>query len=392
MLIPRDGVAANIPGPLELAGPNRVNQIVAGMLIPTGVAVIIFLCRAYSRALILKKWWVDDTLTLISMVLTIALVGLGIVATKYGSGYHFEDIPKDDLSRLKAIFFSINLIHPFTMATCKAGVCFFYLRVFIDKWMRLLTFATLAIIVSWSIPCFFIILFQCNPIQGAWAPDDTNLECNSITSTLYLTGIANILIDMLLIITVGPQINKLKLPARTKTSLLIVLTLGWMALFAAVIRLFRINDGIGSDDPYWTSYDTGIWNALELAIANICISIPACKPILDLLFPSLMSSLVRRRPVDPNYRGNVSLQTTAALARAKAELEQSLDGRARPISEFGSVQSRNVLLTPDIEMQAQRRGSNATDGWNSGGGDKRDSPCGSTEEILPHGRPGRDAV
>lgn len=38
------------------------------MLIPTGVAIIIFLCRVYSRALVLKKWWIDDTLTLISMV------------------------------------------------------------------------------------------------------------------------------------------------------------------------------------------------------------------------------------------------------------------------------------------------------------------------------------
>ncbi|KFY35328.1 hypothetical protein V494_06007 [Pseudogymnoascus sp. VKM F-4513 (FW-928)] len=392
MLLPRDGVATNIPGPLELAGPNRVKQIIAGMLIPTGVAIIIFLCRVYSRALVLKKWWIDDTLTLISMLLTIALVALGIGATKYGNGYHYNDIPKDDLSRLMAIFWSIDLIHPFTMATCKAGVCFFYLRVFIDKWMRRLTFATLTIIVAWSIPCFFIILFQCHPIQGAFAPDQTNVKCNSTTPTLYLTGIANIFIDMLLIITVGPQILKLKLPPRQKTSLLIVLTLGWMAMFAAVIRLFRINDAIGSDDPYWTSYDTGIWNALELAIANICVSIPACKPILDLLFPNLMSSLVRERPVDPNYRGNVSLQTTAALARAKAELEQSLDGRARPISEFGSVQSNNMLLTPDIEMQAQRRGSNATDRWNGDDTGKRDSPCGSTEEILPQDRPRHDAM
>ncbi|KFY24690.1 hypothetical protein V493_05089 [Pseudogymnoascus sp. VKM F-4281 (FW-2241)] len=390
MLLPRDGVAANVPGPLELAGQNRVQQIVAGMLIPTIVAIIIFLCRVYSRALVLKKWWIDDTLTLISMALMIVLVGLGIGATKYGSGYHYADIPKDDLSHLKAIFWSINLIHPFTMASCKAGVCFFYLRVFINKWMRLLTFATLGIIVSWSIPCFFIILFQCRPIKGAWAPDQTNLNCNSVTPTLYLTGIANILIDMLLIITVGPQILKLKLPRRQKTSLLFVLTLGWMAMFAAVIRLFRINDGIGSKDPYWTSYDTGIWNALELAIANICVSIPACKPVLDLLFPNLMSSLGRDRPVDPNYRGNVSLQTTAALARAKAELEQSLDGRAPPRSELGSVQSNNVLLTADIEMGTQRRESNATGGWNGEEADKRGSPCGSTEEILPHDRPRRN--
>lgn len=163
-------------------------------------------------------------------------------------------------------------------------------------------------------------------------------------------------------------------------------------MFAAVIRLFRINDSISSDDPYWVSYDTGIWNALELAIANICVSIPACKPILDLLFPTMMSSLVRSRPVDPNYRGNVSLQTTAALAKAKAELEQSLDGRPPPVSEFGSVQSHNVLLTPDIEMQAQRRESNATGGWNGEGASKGDSPCGSTEEILPHDRPRRDAM
>ncbi|KFX87797.1 hypothetical protein O988_09280 [Pseudogymnoascus sp. VKM F-3808] len=386
MLLPRDGAAANLPGPLELAGENRAKQIIAGMLIPTGVAVIIFLCRVYSRALVLKKWWIDDTLTLISMVLTVVLVILGVVATRYGNGYHFDDIPKDDLSHLMALFWSINLIHPFTMATCKAGVCFFYLRVFIDKYMRFLTFATLAIIVSWSIPCFFMILFQCRPVQGAWAPDKTNLHCNSITATLYLTGIANIFIDMLLIITVGPQILKLKLPRRQKTSLLIVLTLGWMAMFAAVIRLFRINDSIGSADPYWQTYDNGIWNALELAIANICVSIPACKPVLDIIFPNLMSSLGRERRVDPNYRGNVSLQTTAALARAKAELEQSLDGRPRPISGFGSVQSQNVLLTPDIEMDAQRRGSDATGGYNGDNNDKRSSPCGSTDEILPHER------
>ena len=304
-----------------------------------------------------------------------------------------NDIPRDDLTTLMKLFWAIDLIHPFAMATCKAGVCFFYLRVFMDKWMRMLTYATLTLIVSWSVPCFFIILLQCKPIQGAWAPDQSKFDCNPTTSTLYITGIANIVIDMLLIMTVGPQIQKLNLPPRQKTSLLIVLTLGWMAMFAAVIRLFRINDSVGSDDPYWVTYDTGIWNSLELAVANICVSIPACKPVLDLLFPTLMSSLVRNRPIDPNYRGNVSLQTAAAnaaaavAAAAAAKENGGLDPN-RPVSGFGSVLSHHGLLNPDIEMEAQtqRRGSNTTGGWNGDDADKRGSPCGSTDEILPHER------
>lgn len=40
------------------------------------------------------------------------------------------------------------LIHPVMMATCKAGMRLFYLRVFIDKWMRYLIFATLALVIG----------------------------------------------------------------------------------------------------------------------------------------------------------------------------------------------------------------------------------------------------
>jgi hypothetical protein len=57
----------------EFLQESRVPQILFGTIFPAVVATIAVLGRFYSRAIILKVWGLDDTLILISWVLSTSM-------------------------------------------------------------------------------------------------------------------------------------------------------------------------------------------------------------------------------------------------------------------------------------------------------------------------------
>jgi hypothetical protein len=295
----------------------------------------------------------------------VGLVAVGIVATQYGSGYHIQNVPIAGVPTLLKLGWVKQILYPITMATCKASVCFFYLRLFLDKIIQRTTIAVLVFIIGWAVPCILVTIFQCTPIDSAWMVVPTG-KCISTNRTLYLQGGANILIDIILIVIVVPQVLRLQLPKRQKYSLLFLITLSWLGILAAIIRLVRITEGFNTDDPPWVTYDTGIWNALEVAVSNLCVSIPGAKPIFDLYFPRLLASTMTTFRSQPG--GNTKLSS-----------KDNSTSRIRVTTDINV--SRQHHKFTDIEMQGHNESSNKTQ-WSKRPSDKISSSGDSTDSIL----------
>lgn len=67
---------------------------------------------------------------------------------------------------------------------------------------------------------------------------------------------------------------------RTKISLIIVLSLGWFACAAAIVKAVAQWNIL--QDPDWSVKDSfNVWNYIELTIGMIAASLPAIKPLFN---------------------------------------------------------------------------------------------------------------
>lgn len=90
----------------------------------------------------------------------------------------------------------------------------------------------------------------------------------------------NIVTDILFATLPIPLVWKLKINIRTKISLIVILSLGWFACGAAIVKAAQQYTVL--DDPDWSVNDSfNVWNYIELTIGILAASLPALKPLFN---------------------------------------------------------------------------------------------------------------
>lgn len=90
----------------------------------------------------------------------------------------------------------------------------------------------------------------------------------------------NIITDVLFATIPIPLIWKLQLNTRKRISLIVVLSLGWFACAAAIIKAVQQWNVL--TDPDWTVRDSfNVWNYIEFTIGIIAASLPSLKPLFN---------------------------------------------------------------------------------------------------------------
>jgi len=98
------------------------------------------------------------------------------------------------------------------------------------------------------------------------------------------------------------------LNSRTKVSLIAVLSLGWFACAAAIVK--AVLQWSVLEDPDWTVHDSfNVWNYIELSIGIIAASLPSLKPLFNwaLNTARAITSGGRTRATGTAYKGPNSL-------------------------------------------------------------------------------------
>jgi hypothetical protein len=82
-------------------------------------------------------------------------------------------------------------------------------------------------------------------------------------------------------------------------ALFIIVTSGWLAVAAAIVRIVRIY-ALGQSDRTWVSYDASVWSCLEISVELFCVSAPAINPLLHKITPNLMPSILTGPTREPS--------------------------------------------------------------------------------------------
>ncbi|KAE9366940.1 hypothetical protein N431DRAFT_286089, partial [Stipitochalara longipes BDJ] len=276
-----------------LQGPSRAPAILAGNLIPELIATVCFFARVYARAWLLRNWGLDDTFLAISWIGSFVLCVCSCLSTKYGAGHHIWDIPQiphEYIIPTLQIGFGSLLVYQMTLALTKLSICLFYLRLFNDKATKYVVYTTMGFICIYTIPTVIFSIFQCKPVDGYWNVSE-NSTCVNPSAAFYVNGVGNILTDAWLVTMIVPRIWSLKMAWKQKIALFSIITLSWLVIIAAIVRMIRLSHLFKQrvTDTPWAFYDISIWTGLEVSMGIFCVSAPAIKPIFKQFAPQLLS-------------------------------------------------------------------------------------------------------
>jgi len=173
----------------------------------------------------------------------------------------------------------------------------------------------LVFLFVFTIACLGTIIFQCLPVHAIW---NLNLQPPMGTARCYsdsvyrsiglFNGAINIITDVLFASMPIPVILALQVNLRTKITLIAILSLGYFACIAGIVREVLLSNFFKNPDNFFN--DTYlIWMYVETNIGILAACLPALRPIFAFILETastFKTSRTRRKTGTQAYYGQDS--------------------------------------------------------------------------------------
>ena len=128
-------------------------------------------------------------------------------------------------ANLDQLFFISQAFYKLTMNLTKMSIQLLYLRIFIQKWFRIICHVLLVIITSYMVAAFLASVFQCTPVPRAWDKTIAG-KCIDITTNWYANAGFSIATDIIILALPMYPLYKTKIMMKRKVALMVVFALG----------------------------------------------------------------------------------------------------------------------------------------------------------------------
>ncbi|KAG4427946.1 hypothetical protein IFR05_016572 [Cadophora sp. M221] len=268
----------------------------------TGVAVC-SLCltwisvslRFYVRMAVLKFVGREDWLTIAAMIVFTIFCSLCLRATVYGLGAHMENIEPKSLETGFKIVFICELLYVVATTVTKVAIAAYFLRLSSKRYQRVVIYSTLAAVLVFSTMYFFFLMFQCSPINYLWTKYNedgkgTCLNSTTLSAVTYAHCAMSAITDWSFGILPIFFVWKMQMNPRTKFSVILILSLGFFASTATIVRIVYIKALTETNDYSWEGINLVKWSMVEPAIAITAMNIATLRP----LFKNFLSFASKR--------------------------------------------------------------------------------------------------
>ncbi|EFQ35730.1 CFEM domain-containing protein [Colletotrichum graminicola M1.001] len=185
------------------------------------VVVLRFISRRIGR---IQLWW-DDWTALIALLSLIITLGCAVASVELGFGLHFWHVKPGNSKPILQLFYIMQIFYLVKHIAAKISICAMYLRILVDRWSRIAVIGLIASLIVQTILFFFLVAFQCTPVQSIWDRSVPGF-CLNIQAISYAGAAFTITYDCIFIVLPLPQLLKLNIPMRKKLALALLLTLG----------------------------------------------------------------------------------------------------------------------------------------------------------------------
>ena len=184
-------------------------------------------------------------------VLGISLTSLICALAKYGVGQHVVQVPFTNAHMIQVLGFCVRIIHIVVLTTTKLSICLFYRRIFQDSLSKISSVVLMAFMTVFTVVLFIDGMFACNLKSAFWSP--AGRECANpfpkIAFFIYGSATLSVVVDLLLMAFALWRIFPLWIARAQKISLYVIISLGWLAITASLVRAVRTGQTIKSRDP-----------------------------------------------------------------------------------------------------------------------------------------------
>lgn len=307
------------------------------------VTIAVFLRMLVRRKSAARFWWDDYTIALAMILYYLLTICYWLQAILGGSGLHTVGAggPVDAAMQVKfqKVFLAIQIFYFSTSVTFKTSLILLYHRLFgVVRWFRTLLICAECIVVCYFIVCLFTAIFECTPVAYYWDKNISHGTCINLTDFYRWNGVANLLIDFMILSLTFPMVWRLKISIRQKATLSGVFLLGTFVWVASIVRVTTF-DQLNPADETYTGIAPAIWTEVEQSLGIVCACLPCLRPLLGHFFvgstfhgtTAAGTTDVNSRDIQLGKRGN---ESTAGFARL-AEQQGDLPGTINEISAAG---------------------------------------------------------
>jgi hypothetical protein len=127
------------------------------------------------------------------------------------------------------------------------------------------------------------LFWSCVPIRANWHFDeqkDAKMISIQVWKGLALwNSVLNMLTDSILALWPMPIVLRMKVSTFRKISLVVALSLGWLAVICGAIKTWAMWNYFDSVDKYYTD-KYFFWSFMELSVGTIAASVPLLQPLV----------------------------------------------------------------------------------------------------------------
>ncbi|RAK95278.1 uncharacterized protein BO80DRAFT_487265 [Aspergillus ibericus CBS 121593] len=250
--------------------------------IAAGLAIFIVLLRLIAKRRVRNVAW-DDAAMIFALMLGLASSVLITISIYYGYGKHVMDIePSDRLFAMK-IYTIFQCVSILSTGTGRVAFVLYLLPIFQQQYItrHLLWFIfALQLITNYVSPV--TILAQCKDVSVLWDPT-VQTQCWDPKITVaysYVQCSINTATDLYLATFPVYTFWNLNLRRRTKAILMILLSLGLVAMVASIMRALYLPSLSDLGDRTVATNRLTIWALLECYIVITTASIPCIRSLV----------------------------------------------------------------------------------------------------------------
>ncbi|KUJ07107.1 uncharacterized protein LY89DRAFT_601901 [Mollisia scopiformis] len=261
----------------------------------TGVAVcslmltwLSFGFRLYVRCGILKFLGREDWITVAAMIIFSIFCALCLQLSSYGLGAHMENIAGSAFVPGFKIVFVCELLYVVSTTVTKLSIAAYFLRLSSKRYQRVTIYLTTAVVLILSTMYFFFLIFQCNPPPAFWnrySPDGGRaydaycLTGDTLAGITFAHCAMSAITDWIFGILPIFFVWKMQMNPRTKWSVVLILSLGFFASTATIVRIAYIQKLRETYDYSWEGINLAKWSMIEPAIAITAMNIATLRPM-----------------------------------------------------------------------------------------------------------------
>ncbi|KAL2787403.1 hypothetical protein BJX66DRAFT_353367 [Aspergillus keveii] len=333
------------------------------------LSTLLVTLRILVRTHLLRSFGWDDTSILLALLCSILNTILVTISAHHGTGQHTAGLSPYQVTQSTKYNWLSQGFHVMSTNWGKVSVGLFLLRIIQKVKSRRhkpVMYAGLVIMTLINAVCVYTIYGQCAPTSRLW---DQTIEGECWDPEVqrdyaFFQGSASAFSDLVLAVYPLFTIYHLQMPLRLKIGLGILLSLGIIAMTAAIIKTINLSCLTSRSDYPWDTVNLVIWIAIEQYLIIIAACIPTLTPLVNIVVSGRWRDCCSKgngntgssnanlaSPGTPTTKHFFSPYTSAQAEEAMYPLSWARTSEEDPVAV--ARDGRGILMTTEICVRSE---------------------------------------